>query len=68
MFIYLNILQEKNIVFVSNDNEKLSAAISTFSCLIKPFQWPFPKIYNLPKDCLMMISSPIPVIIGLRVE
>lgn len=31
-----------------------------------PFTWVYPIIYNLPEDCLIMINSPIPIIIGLN--
>ena len=66
LFIYLSLVHEKNIIFISKKNFRISAAISTFTSFLKPFQWEFPIIYNLPDDCLSMLGSPIPLIIGLK--
>ena len=66
LFIYLSIIHEKNVIFVSKKNFRISCAISTFLNLLKPFNWEFPVIYNLPDDCLSMLGSPIPLIIGLK--
>lgn len=66
LLIFLSVLMEKNIIFVSEKNSNLSKALAVFVNVIKPFKWLFPIIYNLPEDCIMMISSPIPVLIGIN--
>lgn len=66
MFIMFSIFYEKSIIFVSENLFLISACISTFLALFRPFKWPFPVIYSLPEDCLLMLGSPIPVMIGLN--
>jgi hypothetical protein len=66
LFIYFSLLLEKTVVFVSEDMSSLSACISAFVCLMKPFKWPFPIIYSLPEDCLVMLGSPIPLLVGMN--
>lgn len=34
--------------------------------LIRPFDWCFAAIYALPENCLEMLSSPMPVICGVK--
>lgn len=62
------ILLEKTIVFVSENLHTLSSAIATLNCLIRPFRWSFPIIYSLPKECMLMLEAPVPVLIGLNVS
>lgn len=66
LFILFAILSEHSVVFVSEDMSNLTACISTFISLIKPFKWPFPIIYSLPEDCLVMLGSPIPLLVGIN--
>jgi hypothetical protein len=66
LFILFSILLENTVVFVSEDFSNLSACISSFLSLIRPFKWSFPVIYSLPKDCLDMLGSPIPLLVGLN--
>ena len=67
--ILLNsILLEKTIVLVSENLNYLSSAIATLNTLIRPFRWSFPIIYSLPKECMLMLEAPVPVLIGLNVS
>jgi hypothetical protein len=66
LFILFAIMSEHSVVFVSEDMSNLTACISTFISLIKPFKWPFPIIYSLPEDCLVMLGSPIPLLVGIN--
>ena len=66
LFLYLSIIFENNIVFISKSSFKISAFLTTFLNLLKPFKWTFPSIFNLPEDLLMMIGSPLPMLIGLN--
>ena len=66
LFVLFSIFNEKSLVFVSENLFLISACISTFLALIRPLKWPFPIIYSLPEDCLLMLGSPIPVIVGLN--
>lgn len=66
LFIIFSIFYEKSIIFVSESQFNISACISTFLALFRPFSWPFPVIYSLPEDCLLMLGSPIPIMVGLN--
>jgi hypothetical protein len=67
--ILLNaILLEKTIVLVSENIHSLSSAIATLNTLIRPFRWSFPIIYSLPKECMLMLEAPVPVLIGLNLS
>lgn len=39
-----------------------------FLSLIKPLNWAFPTIYSLPENCLEMLSSPLPIISGIKCD
>jgi hypothetical protein len=62
------ILLEKTIVLVSENLHSLSSAIATLNTLIRPFRWSFPIIYSLPKECMLMLEAPVPVLIGLNLS
>lgn len=62
------ILLEKTIVLVSENINSLCSAIATLNTLIRPFRWSFPIIYSLPKECMLMLEAPVPVLIGLNVS
>ncbi len=62
----LSVIYEKNVVFVSTSPFEITAAISTFISLLRPFKWSYPVIYNIPGDCLEILGSPIPVLVGLN--
>lgn len=38
----------------------------TFHNLLKPFSWPHPLIFNLPKSFLQIFDSPVPFIAGVH--
>ena len=63
-----SILLEKTIVLVSENLHSLSSAIATLNTLIRPFRWSFPIIYSLPKECMLMLEAPVPVLIGLNIS
>jgi hypothetical protein len=46
----------------------ISAGLATINAILKPFKFCFPQIYSLPSDCLLMLESPVPVQIGLRMS
>jgi hypothetical protein len=66
LFIFFSILLEQTVVFVSENMSNISACISLFVSLLRPFKWPFPIIYSLPEDCLVMLGSPIPLLVGIN--
>lgn len=51
LLLYLSLLLEKTIIFVSKSKQKISEAMNTLLSLIKPFNWVYPIIYFLPEDC-----------------
>jgi len=66
LFIYFSIMSELHVVFVSETPGLTTSALKTFLALMRPFRWPLPIIFNLPEDLLPMLSSPIPVLVGLN--
>ena len=66
LFILFSILSEKSVIFVSENQHYLSASVSTFLALLRPFKWVFPVIYSLPENCLLMLSTPLPLMLGLN--
>lgn len=66
LFIFFSILNEKTVVFVSENLFAISSCISTFLALIRPLKWEFPVVYSLPDDCLLLLGSPIPILVGLN--
>ena len=61
-------LLEKTIVVVSENLHSLSSSIATLNTLVRPFRWSFPIIYSLPKECMLMLEAPVPVLIGLNIS
>ena len=61
-----SIVSERTLVFISRKQKKISRSISTILGLLRPFHWVFPLIYSLPRDCLEMLASPVPLIAGVQ--
>lgn len=68
LFLFLCILLEKTVIFVSRKKSKISNAINTFLCTIKPFSWVHPFVSFLPADCSVIVNSPLPMIIGIHMD
>lgn len=68
VIIFMSLLFEKTIVLVSENAHSLSAGMATINALIKPFRWCFPQVYSLPAECLLMLESPVPLQIALRMN
>lgn len=68
LFIYFWMLNERNIIFISTDQQVLSSSISFFMQLLHPFVWCYPLIFNLPRECFVVLSSPVPIIVGLNLQ
>jgi hypothetical protein len=66
LFVLFSLLQERSIIFVSEQQHNISACISAFLAILRPFKWAFPVIYSLPEDCVVMLSTPMPFIAGLN--
>ena len=58
------ILLEKSIIFYSENVSLLTATIHSLNCIIKPFEWPNPLIFNLPINYIHIFDSPVPIIVG----
>ena len=65
ILIFLSLLQEKPVVFISENPKQLSAAVSAFQALIQPFRWPHIVIYSISKDEIEILSTKITGIVGL---
>lgn len=66
LFVFFSILQERSVIFVSEQQHNISACLSAFLVLLRPFKWAFPVIYSLPEDCVVMLSTPMPLLAGLN--
>jgi hypothetical protein len=64
--IFLSILLENSIVFVSSNLAVLSSTLLIFHSLLKPFKWPHPLIFNVPQNLLNILDSPFPVLVGIN--
>lgn len=65
MFIFASIMYERTVIFVSEDRKMIGQAVQLFTCLLNPFNWPYPVIYSMPENCLDILGSPVPLIAGL---
>lgn len=68
IFLLTNILLEVPIIINSEDQNLLTSVILTLISLIKPFKWPFSVFFSLHHEQLDYIDSPVPIIIGLKIE
>lgn len=66
LFIYFSIIHEKHVVFISEDINMSTGALSAFMSLMRPFKWSLPIIYNLPHELLPILGSPVPVLVGIN--
>jgi len=65
LFIFISLLHEKSIIIVSEKTSLTTGLITTLRCLMMPFEWCFPSIYNVSEDCFCMLNSPVPLIAGV---
>lgn len=79
IFIHFSMLLEYSILFMSENLSLLTSSMlikilikylflnrMTFYSLFKPLKWPYPIIFNLPESLLPLLSSPIPIIFGIK--
>jgi DENN (AEX-3) domain/uDENN domain len=59
-------LCERRILFIAEDNDRLSASVLATASLLYPFYWQHIFIPLLPSKLLDYVSSPIPYMIGIR--
>ena len=64
--IFLAILSEYSIVFVSHNSALLSCTLLIFHALLKPFKYPHPLIFNLPENIMHILDSPFPILVGIN--
>ena len=63
--IFIGILFEKSVVFVSENQRLISGAIATFQALLRPFKWPHILNYSISENELEFFKSKVPSLIGL---
>lgn len=66
--LFLGLLAEHSMVFVSANASLLSATLLLFHSLLKPFKWPHPMVFNLPEKFLHLLDSPFPTLVGLNAD
>uniref|UniRef100_A0AAF5I3S7 UDENN domain-containing protein n=2 Tax=Strongyloides stercoralis TaxID=6248 RepID=A0AAF5I3S7_STRER len=64
--VFVNVLNEKRIIFHSKSLNRLSDACFALKTLLYPFNYSYPYIPVLPKVALTVLESPTPYIIGLH--
>ena len=64
--IFLAILSEQSIVFVSENSALLTCTLLVFHGLLKPFKFPHPLIFNVPEHILHILDSPFPILVGIN--
>ena len=64
-FLWTSMLMERSIIFVSQQQQKISSCILTLTGLLRPFFWVNPLIYFLPKKNFSLVEAPVPIIIGV---
>ena len=57
-------LVESHILFHCSDKKLLNDMFEFVRIMIRPLIWPFPIIYTLGEELLLMLQSPVPVLIG----
>lgn len=65
-FIYLNILLQTSVIFVSNNQQVLSFALGIFSQLLTPLVWRFSVVFKMTKDMIDLMLSPVPIMMGIN--
>ena len=66
LFIFFCVMLEETVVFVSENMSNISACISLFVSLLRPFKYYMPIIYSLPEDLLLMLDSPVSLLVGIN--
>ena len=66
LYLFLALMLEKTLVFFSKSLALLTSTLMTFICLLKPFRWPYPMIFNIPESLLEFLDSPVPILIGIN--
>ena len=66
LFIFFCVMLEETVVFVSENMSNISACISLFVSLLRPFKYYMPIIYSLPEDLLIMLDSPVSLLVGIN--
>uniref|UniRef100_A0AC35U8W4 UDENN domain-containing protein n=1 Tax=Rhabditophanes sp. KR3021 TaxID=114890 RepID=A0AC35U8W4_9BILA len=64
--IFVNILNDKRIIFVSESLNRLSDACYALRCMIYPMNYSYPYIPILPEMALTILESPTPYIVGVH--
>ncbi|KAL4442912.1 hypothetical protein ABPG74_010801 [Tetrahymena malaccensis] len=64
--LYISLLLERSVVFVSMSRSVLSQFILLFHSILKPLKWPHAMITTLPKSLFDYLHSPTPIIIGIN--
>ncbi|EAS00793.2 DENN (AEX-3) domain protein (macronuclear) [Tetrahymena thermophila SB210] len=64
--IFLSLLLEQSVVFVSSNSALLSSTMLLFHSLLKPFRWHHPLIFNLPNNFTHLMDIPVPILVGLN--
>jgi len=66
LWFFTAILLERKLVFLSNNIHLLTATLFVMRSLIKPFNYPFPLIFNLPEVLMVYCDAPGAALIGIN--
>ncbi|EAS06095.2 DENN (AEX-3) domain protein (macronuclear) [Tetrahymena thermophila SB210] len=67
LFLFLSLLLEHSLVFVTKNITLLTSTLLLFSnSILKPLKWINPMIFNLPQKLLPILDSPVPILVGIN--
>jgi len=66
LILFSSLINERRIVFISNDLQKLSSCGYAAVSMLYPFDWHFIYIPILPKALLSYCMAPMPFIVGIH--
>ncbi|CAD8192907.1 unnamed protein product [Paramecium octaurelia] len=64
--IFEEILKEGKIIFCCQNQHLLTAVVSFFYTILRPFKWLHPAIYNLKIDSVFVEQFEMPILIGIN--
>jgi hypothetical protein len=65
LWLYTAFMTEHHIVFVGENQSLLTACVIALLAIVKPLRWPSPVVCLLPQSLTDLLSSPVPILVGL---
>lgn len=65
LLLFVSILEQKKVLFASENPLSLSFYIAYFRLMMTPFAWPFPEVTILPKAKVDLFKANLPLLMGV---